>query len=432
MDPLRFWLWNPLLMLLFAWCAQGVLVIIQVGKFVRRIQLPVQDRYLAYRPPVTLIVPFKGFDHDLKRGIRALLTLDYPQYRLIAVVESEDDPAHAVLRETLAEFPVGPTVEIVVSGLAPNDSGQKVHNQLAAFEHLQHHARPLEDTDVVVFADSDAVPHARWMGQLVGPLVDDKNGATTGYRWLIPQMRAQRPRWGSVFASVINSSVATFIGHGSLTQAWGGSMAIRASFIREAKLADRFRGALSDDYQVTRMCRDHGRRVHFIHHCLVPSGIDLTLKSLLEFGRRQYLITRIHDPGLYAIALGLSAGYLVAVTGAWVGGILAWRAGYPVVTTCAAAALFFVFVANQHRAALRRRAVSTAFGPTMAHHLRRTLAVDRFGTTLVTAVNFILLLSALSSRRMTWRGIDYVLKGPQDVHASRPGAEPLPDHPSTL
>ena len=137
MDPLRLWIWNPLLLLLLAWCVQALLVLIQAGKFVRRIHRQAPDRYEAYRPPVTLIVPFKGFDHDLQRGIRALLTLDYPDYRLLAVVESEQDPAHAVLRETLASFPAGPGVEIVVAGLAPDDTGQKVHNQLAAFEHLE-------------------------------------------------------------------------------------------------------------------------------------------------------------------------------------------------------------------------------------------------------------------------------------------------------
>jgi len=63
----------------------------------------------------------------------------------------------------------------------------------------------------------------------------------------------------------------------------------------------------------------------------------------------------------------------------------------------------------------------------MTHHLRRTLAVDRFGTTLVTAVNLLLLLSALSSRRITWRGIDYVLKGPQNIRASRPATRPASD-----
>ena len=423
MDPLRLWIWNPLLLLLLAWCVQALLVLIQAGKFVRRIHRQAPDRYETYRPPVTLIVPFKGFDHDLQRGIRALLTLDYPDYRLLAVVESEQDPAHAVLRETLASFPAGPGVEIVVAGLAPDDTGQKVHNQLAAFEHLERQPRPLADTDVVVFADSDAVPHARWLAQLVGPLLNEKNGVTTGYRWLIPQLRAQRPRWGSVFASIINSGVATFIGHGSLTQAWGGSMAMRAGFLREAGLADHFRGALSDDYQVTRLCREHGRRVSFVHHCLVPSGIDLSMGPLFEFGRRQYLITRVHDPLLYVKAVCLAGGYLLAVAGAWVGGVLAWYTGYTGVALCAAGAIGFVFVANQYRATLRRRAVSAAFGPTMAHHLRRTLAVDRLGTTLVAAVNLLLLLTALSSRRITWRGVNYELRGPQDVRASRPEPE---------
>ena len=434
---LRLLLWNPLLFVWLAWCVQALLVLIQVGKFVRRIEKPYRERYLVNQPAAAVIVPFKGFDHDLERNARALLSQEYPQYRLIAVVEDADDPAAEHLRRVFAEFPVGPRAEILVAGRASDDTGQKVHNQIAALDHL---GQTPDDppAEVLVFADSDAVPHPRWLARLVGPVSgpvsdpagesrDDPESSTptgvaTGYRWLIPQLRAQRPRWGSVLASVINGGVATFIGHGKLTQAWGGSMALRTDFARQHGLRDRLSGALSDDYQITRMCRDAGHRVYFLHHCLVPSTVDLTFRGLLEFGRRQYLITRVHDPVLYFKAVGITAFYLFACTSAWIGGALAWWFGYPDVALAAAAALIAVGVANQTKATQRRRAIRLAFGPTMLHHLRRTLLVDRLGTFPVNAVNLVLLLSALSSRQITWRGIRYTLHGPQRIEAERPDA----------
>ena len=440
---LRLILWNPLLFVWLAWCTQALLVLIQVGKFERRVARRRLPGPSAYQPSAVIIVPFKGYDHDLGANIRALLAQDYAHYQLIAVVEHEDDPATAKLRDAFAQCAAGAQAQILIAGVAPADSGQKVHNQLAALEYLDKlhnnlgNNSPNDKNDkapeILVFADSDAVPHNRWLAHLINPLApvpppqpntpaNDPGtpvGATTGYRWLIPQLRAQRPGWGSVFASVINSSVATFLGYGKYTQAWGGSMAMHASFARKHNLRGYLRGGLSDDYQVTRLCRDAGHRVYFVHHCLVPSTIDLNLRGLLEFGRRQYLITRIHDPALYYKAVGLMSFYLFALISAWVGGFVAWQMGYPDVTLCALCALCAVGLLNQYRAILRRRAIQSAFGPTMLHHMRRTLWVDRFATPVVMAVNLILLLSAHNNRRLIWRGITYDLQGPQQVTAHR-------------
>ena len=42
--------------------------------------------------PVSVILPIKGVDDDTQANVHALLSQDYPEYRLIFAVESEDDP----------------------------------------------------------------------------------------------------------------------------------------------------------------------------------------------------------------------------------------------------------------------------------------------------------------------------------------------------
>lgn len=410
---LWFSLWIPLIVLWCLWVAQAVLVDFQAGKFYRRVAAPPREGFTQYQPKAAVIVPFKGHDHELTRNVRALITQHYPIYRLVFVFENEHDPARVVIEEELAKHPDMPTLDLITAGLAPQDTGQKVHNQLAALAHLEAVG---DDSEVWVFADSDAVPGPSWLGKLVGPHIDhERVGATTGYRWLMPELRAQRPRPASMCASVINSAVAMFIGHDDLTQAWGGSMAVRSEFARQHHLADYFRGAISDDYQVTRLCRDAGKEVYFVPHCLVPSPINFNWRELFEFGRRQYLITRVHDPVIYRKAVAVTGLYLAGFLTAWAAFLTTLFTGPTAIVFFAGVALVVVFVANQVRARYRRLVIAAAFGSDHLRYLRHTLRLDQWGTAAVMAVNLALLLSASVGQTLTWRNNRYRLLGPQSI-----------------
>ena len=412
-DPGVWTTWVLLMVLWTGWAFMAVLVVFQARKFWRRVQRPARPEFEAYQPPAAVIVPFKGVDVDLPQHVRGLLTQDYPDYRLVCVLDSEDDPAHEVLRAELDRLGGGVRVDVVIAGSAPADTGQKVHNQLAALRFIEEHA---PDAEVWVFGDSDAAVGPHWVQKLVGPHVHpERVGVTTGYRWLFPQLRAQRPRLGGVFASVINSGIATMLGHAGLTQAWGGSMAVRADFAREHNLVGHLRGALSDDYQMTRMSRATDRRVYFVHRCLVPSPVDMSIGELFSFARRQYTITRVHDPRLYWKAVGVTTLYVISsvtATACVVAGLLT---GSWVIVALALHPMLWVGIANQMRATYRRRAVKAAFGPDGARYLRHTLWVDRWLTWAVMAVNLALLLSAAVGRTIAWRGIRYHMAGPQRV-----------------
>ena len=406
--------WTPLYILWAGWIAQGVLMAIHLSQFARAVAKPTRQNFDEYRPPAAVIVPFKGHDPDLARHIRALVRLDYPEYRLVFVLESADDPARRVIELELEQHEALPRIDFVDAGPAPDTTGQKVHNQLAALAHLEAVG---DASEVWVFADSDALPGRHWLSKLVGPHSQpDRVGVSTGYRWLVPELRAQRPRLASAVVSVINSAIACLIAHPRLTQAWGGSMALRADFAREHGLTDRYlAGALSDDYQMTRMCRDAGRRVYFVPSCLVASPVNFGWRQLLEFGRRQYVITRRHDPRLYFRSVGVVLLYLLGTATAWWAVCYAPTAAEWGLGIVAACVLVVMTVCNQLRAGYRRHVVATAFGKDQLRFMRHTLWLDRFGTTLVMAVNLVLLLSAAVGRTITWRTKRYRLDGPRRV-----------------
>lgn len=399
-----------------AWAIQAVLSVLIVRKFIRGYRLPPRKRYVEYCPPAAVIVPFKGMDLDLRANVRALCEQDYPTYRLIFVVESEDDPACPVLREELAKC--DRPAELIVAGIAGSTQGQKVHNLIAAVEHLE---RSAGGEVVWAFADSDAVPGPDWLGALVGPLALEQTGVATGYRWFVPtpSLSSQNERGATVWShlgSVMNSSVACWAGRNRQIHAWGGSMAIRAETAREGDLLGLWRGALSDDYQMSRLCKQLGRRIYFVHGCLIASPVDFSFRSLWSFVRRQYIITRTHAPGLYAAALIMLSLYVAGFLSA--AAALLWFVvaqpgdGRVMVPLLAAAT---VFVADHLRSMYRRRVIRHAFGDKMVQRMRMTLWIDAHLTPLWMMLHWLIVLSAGVGRTITWRGNRYRIRSPQDI-----------------
>ncbi len=404
---------HPFLLLLWtAWVVQALLAVVIVRKFARRVARPRRVKYDFFRPPATVIVPFKGVEADMAGCVKSLCTQNYPNYRVMLVVESKRDPAHDFLAEQLKHYPQC-RAEILVAGLAGPRQGQKVHNQLVAIDRIVADAG---DDDAWVFADSDAVPGPDWLIEMVGPLVERKRtGATTGYRWLVPAAQSTG-RIVSALASVMNSSAACFLGRRRFTYAWGGSMAIRAATARRGDLRGRLRGALTDDYVLTRMCTDLERRVYFAERCLVGTPVSMRFGDLANFAHRQCLITRIYEPHLYGLALGASTLFLTGFVTAAAHSVYGlWRRPEGFAWCWSALACAAVFAANQGRATLRAKSVRCAFDEPTVRRLGMALFLDRWCTPLWMALHWLFLVRAAIGRTMRWRGIRYRLRGPQSV-----------------
>jgi len=357
---------------------------ILVRKFARRLRRRRRLKFKAYRPRAYVVVPVKGVDEGLADCVASLLNQDYPDQSLWFVVESKSDAAHALLEERLARCADG-RARLIVAGLAPPQRSQKLHNQIAALERID---RECSDDDVWVFADADAVPGPTWLCDMVGPLGDLKRiGVVTGYRWLVP-VQAGASGLASSYASVLNGSAASFLCLRRFTCAWGGAMALRAGTARRGGLIDRFRRSLSDDYSVTRMCRE-----------------------MLNFARRQCLITRVYAPRFYWASLATTGLYVMGsltaaaclLTAPWrVAGAAGW----------AVPAMFLVFVTtvDRVRAHHRASAVATAFDDATVARLRTALVLDRWFTPLWMICHFLVIASAAAGRNVRWRGVSYRMR----------------------
>ncbi|HEV7905943.1 MAG TPA: glycosyltransferase family 2 protein [Pyrinomonadaceae bacterium] len=373
----------------------------------------------GYAPYASVIVPCRGLDQNLHDNLRALCHQDYPAFEIIFVVDSAQDPALEVVERVRAER--GSAVSavqtrVLVSGEA-KACGQKVHNLIAGVGATN------ERSEVFVFVDTDAQPRRDWLRTLVAPLADGRTGAATGYRWFIPSNKSAAPhKFASHLRVVWNASIASALGENSRANfCWGGSTAIRRTTFAELDMTGRWRGALSDDFALTRALQDARLPIHFVPRCLVASHEDCGWRELFEFTTRQLKITRVYAPRLWRIVLISNLLFVAVFYGGFaLAASRLWR-GLP------AAALPLAFVAAVYalgsvKALLRLRAVALAFEA--EHKIRRapTLAAHLSLWPLASALFLYNALAAAFSRRISWRGINYELKSPAEtviINASR-------------
>ena len=211
---------------------QSLLSGIRYAAYVRReTSRPLPD----FQPFVSVIAPGRGLEPGLIDNLRPLVTQDYPRYEVLFVFDALDDPAIKIVDELKRPF-----TRTIIAGPA-TDSGQKVHNLRVAVNEVD------PQSEVLVFVDTDARPAQDWLRKLVAPLADETLGASTGYRWFIPD----RGGIASRLRSVWNASVASALGSDTAKNfCWGGSTAIRLSTVTSLNVSDRWRGSVSDDFTV--------------------------------------------------------------------------------------------------------------------------------------------------------------------------------------
>ncbi|HYE12857.1 MAG TPA: glycosyltransferase family 2 protein, partial [Pyrinomonadaceae bacterium] len=345
----------------------------------------------------------------------SLFLQHYPAYELIFVSDDREDTALAVAEEVWKSLR-GETVarvSFVAAGRA-TDTGQKVHNLRAAV------AAVSADSEVLVFVDTDARPSPDWLRSLVAPLAGVGVGAATGYRWFLPVGGGL----ASHLRSVWNASIASALGpEGRRNFCWGGSTAIRRETFERLGVRERWRGAASDDYALTRALHEAGLPIRFVPACLTPSVEDCTFAELVEFTTRQLKITRVYAPHLWRVVLVSNALFAVAFFGGLA--LALGRAAAGLTFAWPLFAVFAIFLLGVWKVFFRLRAAALVLE---GHHARLRAGVwAHLLLWPLTALLFLYnALAAARSRRIVWRGIAYRLKSPTETEiiSAAPQDEP--------
>jgi cellulose synthase/poly-beta-1,6-N-acetylglucosamine synthase-like glycosyltransferase len=293
-------------------------------------------------------------------------------------------------------------MQAVIAGAA-KDRGQKVHN--LSFAVGQAH----RDSEVFVFVDSDARPGSHWLRSLVGPLADEQVGAATGYRWFLPA----RGGIAAHLLSVWNAAIASALGaNGMKNFCWGGSTAIRRSTFAACKIIDYWRGTVSDDFAMTRALHDAKLPIKFVPQCLTPSFERCTFSELLEFTTRQIKITRAYASHLWKSVFLGSVIFVITFFGGTALVVMRAALGLPFLAPLSL--LSIIFAMGAMKSHLRLRAVSLVIAEAKMSSAASTMAHMTLWP-LASALYLYNAIAATVSRRITWRGITYELKSPNET-----------------
>jgi cellulose synthase/poly-beta-1,6-N-acetylglucosamine synthase-like glycosyltransferase len=338
-------------------------------------------------PPVSVIVPVKGPDHELRENLAALATQDYPDYELIVAAHSARDIPPGVL-------PSG--VHVVLAAGDDPSTGEKVRNLKAAVAAARKRSR------VYAFADSDGRVTPRWLKSLVAPLAENGVGASTGYRWYAPIP----PTFWTLLRSVWDAVALSQLGPGDCSFAWGGAMAIRRETFHELDIRERWKDTVSDDYSLSAAVHRAKLTIAFAPGAMTPCHERISAGRVLAWMRRQMTITRVYNARLWWLALVAHVFYC----GGMAASIVASLRGYRLAEWALIAQLSPGMLKGVNRATLAKAALPECEG-----WFKRHLWVHAIWVPLGTWLWLAMLAASGFGNTIRWRGCSYKLQSVRPV-----------------
>ena len=190
-------------------------------------------------------------------------------------------------------------------------------------------------------------------------------------------------------------------------------MAIRVGVFRELGLDKIWPKTLSDDLSLSCAVKKAGMKVAFVPACLVASYEYTTWRKLFEFGRRQFLITRVSAPRTWWLGFCSS---LYSVLGIWgAAGLAIYAAVIQDENLRLFTAVPVVFFVGQLARAILRQKMA---GKLLEHDrraMKSACIADILAFWLWSLLLLVFVTSSAFGRTIRWRGIHYRLQGPTNI-----------------
>lgn len=377
------WRWAILLLALapLGYYATAILAAIRFFRRERAKQLP------AFTPPVSLLKPVRGVDFGSYENFASFCVQNYPEYEILFCVNELSDAAVPVIEEVMKDFPER---RIRILSNSPQiGSNQKINNLALLTREAKHEILLQTDGDVRVGPD--------YVRELAAPFADPAVGvASCFYRGI-----AQKSFWAELEA--VGTASDFFAGalvaewKEGITFALGASVGTSRTWLEKIGGYAALANLLADDYELGNrvhraggkvlLCREpvwtmypaQGAKGFWDHQVRWSRTVRLCRPAsfvglLFTHGLPWSLLAAAAAPSAWIAASYLLAYLLLRFTMAWVVGI--WGVGDEV---------------------LRRR-----FWLVPVRDL----------------LNFAVWLAGFASNRVTWGGLEYVMKDGKMMDAS--------------
>jgi hypothetical protein len=177
-------------------------------------------------------------------------------------------------------------------------------------------------------------------------------------------------------------------------------MAIRRDLFAELQVAERWKGQISDDYVLSAAVRGAGLRVAYAPGAIVPATDHIGGREFFRWAKRQMILTRVHNPGLWAKALVAHIFYC----GGMAACVIAAGAGRPATLAVLAGIVLPGIWKGVRRARLARLAL-----PRFREWFRAWQWIYSWPSPLCAWVWLGVLVHSATARHIEWRGRRYCL-----------------------
>lgn len=344
-------------------------------------------------PPVLAMMTLRGGDEQLTETLSHLTSMDYPDYRLRIVIDSENDPVRPIIENFVSSQNLD-NVEITFLEHRLKTCSGKISSFLEATDEIP------EKYKIITVFDGDAVLDRQCLKELVAPLLNGY-ALTTGNRWYCPPeswMGVTRYIWSGLAFSLMSE----------LNVVWGGCIAMHKSTIESPELRQRLSKAFGEDSTISTYLIERNEPITFVPQAIVLNDDDIGLKSFYNFLMRQYLSIHLNsDRWKFVFPIAFIVGLSAITANAWLvlGGPAWWEllGSYSIFISMLFAE---IGMAAQAVRTLKMNAGISYPKLKLKHFLIAPIAI-----VILNYTNFVAILHAAMIREHVWRGITYRFKG---------------------
>ncbi|PYU84408.1 MAG: ceramide glucosyltransferase [Acidobacteria bacterium] len=358
-----------------------------VDYFRRLRKLPPVDR--SFTPPVSILKPVRGMDHEGDENFASFCRLDYTDYEILFAVADASDPVIPVIEKLQTNYPKK-AIRLIV-GVEQLGITRKTNSLVRLVREAKHELLVINDSDVRVEED--------YLRDVVAPFADPNVGCVTAFFRGMTEggFAADVDAVGVPTDSAANTLVArTF---GSMDFALGWTMATTKTRLAEIGGFESLVNHHSDDFALGNEIFKRGYRIELTRKPVWMVFPRETLRDFLQHELRWSILLRNLRPAGYAamsMTFGLPWALLVALVAPSYSIALSYFAAYLVL----------------------RLAVAWSIGvwglgdPVVRRKIWLVPVRD--------ALNFCVYLASFFSNTVRWRGIPYHVRGRSFVPLAGP------------
>jgi len=243
-----------------------------------------------FHPPVTVLKPLCGMEHELEENLRSFCAQDYPNYQIVFGARHAEDAAVPVVKRLMAEFPELDATLVVDEHI--HGGNLKVSNLINMLAAAKHH--------ILIMADSDMRVGRDYLGAIAAPFADASTGAVTClYRATPASNMASRLGAMHINADFL-PSVLVAAALSDIEYCFGATMAIRRSALDAIGGMQSMADVLADDYQLGKRVSEAGFSVRLSDYVVENIVYEMDFKSLFLHELRWARTVRVSSPQGYA------------------------------------------------------------------------------------------------------------------------------------